>query len=290
MKTINLNTLRMFDAAARHLNFGHAAEELNLTQGAVAQQVRKLEADLGLKLFERHARGLRLTGPGRTYAASVQKGLNIIDEATHKLSPAPAKINLSLPPSLATKWLVPRLKEFMQANTTIEVNTIASEKLANFTSDGVTLAIRIGKHPKQASLKVRELSPLNMVAVCSPRLAERIGAAPELEDLTRHPLIHDEHNYWMKLIDSAGLDAPRASMSFNQTALAVDAAAAGEGVALVPRLIACSGLANGSLVEIWKNDAPLHDAYYLVWPSAAQPNAARDAMISWLLDEASKHT
>ena len=285
MHSINLNSLRMFDAAAQHLNFGNAAEELNLTQGAVAQQVRKLEGDLGLKLFERHARGLSLTGPGRSYAASVRKGLNIIDEATQKLVPAPAKLTLSVPPSLATKWLVPRLKDFMQAHPDIEVNTLASETLSNFTSDGVTLAIRIGKRPKQASLDTIELSPLNMVAVSSSGLAEKIGSPITLADLTRHPLIYDEHNYWMKLISDAGLDAPRAAMSFNQTALAIDAAAAGEGVALVPRLIAQGGLANGTLVEVWKNHETTQDAYHLVWPKAAAPKAPRDAMIDWLLEQ-----
>ena len=117
----------MFDAAARHLNFRLAAEELHLTQGAVAQQVRRLEADLGLSLFHRKARGLALTEIGRGYHISVRRALAIIDDATHKLRPQNTLVTLSVTMALASRWLVPRLGAFSRSNPDIETKIVVTE-------------------------------------------------------------------------------------------------------------------------------------------------------------------
>lgn len=138
MRSPNLNSLKMFDAAARHLNFRLAAEELNLTQGAVAQQVRRLESDLGLQLFYCKARGLALTEVGRRYHRPVSRALAMIDDATRKIQPESTSITLSSTPSFASKWLVPRLVSFSQAYPTIDVQTVASEGLANHRYLGVS--------------------------------------------------------------------------------------------------------------------------------------------------------
>ena len=143
MRLPNLNSLRMFDAAARHLNFRLAADELHLSQGAVAQQVRRLEADLGHKLFQRHARGLSLTDTGRSYHQPVRQALALIEDATNTLAPAEQRVTLSVPPSFASKWLVPRLPEFEAAHPGIELRVLAEEALSNFKRDGIDLAIRL---------------------------------------------------------------------------------------------------------------------------------------------------
>lgn len=286
MHQANLNALRMFDAAARQLNFRLAAAELNLTQGAVAQQVRRLEADLGLQLFYREARGLALTEVGRSYHAPVRRALALIDEATQKLRPENTRITLSVTPSFASKWLVPRLATFARAHPDIEVQVVANEQLANFQSDGVDLAIRKGRAPFAEGLHVELLAPLELHAVCSPGFAAELGPIERLEDFTAQPLIQDGHNLWASLFEEAGLPARRRFTQFNQTALAMDAAAHGQGIALAPRLLLNAELEQGRLVELWQDGRANQGGYYVIYPSDRQANPARDALINWLLAEA----
>ena len=143
----SLNALRMFDAAARRLNFGRAAEDLNLTQGAVAQQVRRLEADLGRKLFIRRARGLELTAEGRAYATEIRRSMEIIEEATRVFEAESRTLTLSVPPSFATKVLAPNLSAFSAHHPDIEVEIVASETIARFSGDDVDMAVRQGEPP-----------------------------------------------------------------------------------------------------------------------------------------------
>lgn len=286
MRTPNLNAIRMFDAAARHLNFRLAAEELNLTQGAVAQQVRRLEADLGLKLFRRKARGLALTEVGRGYHAPVRRALAMIDEATRQLLPAGARVTLSVTPSLAAKWLVPRLGRLAERYPDLDLQVVASEGLADFLSDGVDIAIRQGRPPFGAGLRAEALAPLDLMAVCSPGFAANAGPVAGSGDLARHPLIQDGHRHWDRLLDDAGAQGRRRILQVNQTALAVDAAANGQGIALAPRLLVAADLEQGRLAEIWRDEGGHRGAFYVVSPEAARPDPAREAVIDWLLAEA----
>lgn len=286
MRRPNLNSLRMFDAAARHLNFRLAADELNLTQGAVAQQVRRLEADLGNQLFHRRPRGLTLTEAGRNYFKSVRRGLAIIDDATQALRPEYSSVMLSVTPSFASKWLVPRLAAFAHAHPDIEVQTIADEGLANFQSDGVDVAIRQGPPPVGQELQVELLAPLELCAVCGPRLAGKIGPIRQLRDFNAHRLIQDSHNLWDRMLAEAGIVPARAAIQFKQTALAMDAAANGQGIALAPRLLVDMDLASGRLVELWRDEPSEQRGYYLVSPTNRQSNPAVVAVIGWILSEA----
>lgn len=284
----NMNSLRMFDAAARHLNFRHAAEELNLTQGAVAQQVRRLEADLGLQLFERKARGLALTEVGRSYHAPVRRALGLIDDATRKLRPGNARVTLSVTPSFASKWLVPRLADFASAHPDIEVQTVASEGLAGFKSDGIDIAIRQGRPPFGEGLCVELLAPLNLCAVCSPKFAHMVRPISSLEDFSAQPLIQDGHNLWDALFEEAGLEIDRRVVQFNQTALAMDAAANGQGIAIAPKLLVEAELARGRLVDIWQDLRPSSDGYYVICPEFEASTLANRTVIDWILLEAGK--
>ncbi len=284
MRTPNLNSLRMFDAAARHLNFRLAAEELNLTQGAVAQQVRRLEADLGLKLFHRVARGLTLTEIGSNYHAPVRRAIGIIDDATRKLRPENTRITLSVTPSLAAKWLVPRLSSFAQLHPGIEVQTVASEGLSNFQSDGVDIAIRQGRPPFGNGLHTELLAPLDLRAVCSESYAMTTDVIVRFEDFAKHQLIQDSHRHWDALFEKAGVTAPDRMMQFNQTALAMDAAANGQGVALAPRLLLDIEFAQGKLTQLWQDTQTEQSGYYIVYPHIQTPNATgRGEVIDWLL-------
>jgi LysR family glycine cleavage system transcriptional activator len=285
MREPNLNTLKMFDAAARHLNFRLAAEELNLTQGAVAQQVRRLEADLENQLFLRKARGLELTITGRNYHNSISQALAIINEATANLQPESSSITISTPPSFASKWLVPRLSSFLNMHPNIEVQTIANSGLANFKSDGVDLAIRQGKMPLSDELNVELLSPLILSAICSHDYAKKLPSALKLEDLATHQLIHDAHKNWLNLLDGAGIKPKQRIIQFNQTALAMDAASNGQGITLAPRILLNAATDSNRLVTIWEDDRNEQGGYYIVYPKKQKPSSARDVLIAWLLSE-----
>lgn len=285
MRTPKLNALRMFDAAARHLNFRRAAEELNLTQGAVAQQVRGLEADLGVKLFGREARGLSLTTQGREYHASVGRALGLIHQATQKLAPTPEQIRLSVTPSFATKWLVPRLPGFAAAHPDIDLQTDASEGLADFKSDGIDLAIRYGRPPFGENLEYEFLAPRNLSAVCSPELAKKISTISKVEEFVSHRLIEDGHSLWRPLLDQGDRGQHLRIMKFNQTALAMDAAANGQGIALAPYLLIEAEVARGELAVVWQDTTEYDRGYYLVWRERPSQAVALRTVIDWVMSE-----
>ncbi len=276
MRLPNLNALRMFDAAARHLNFGRAAEELHLTQGAVAQQVRRLEADLGHKLFHRHARGLTLTDTGRSYHAPVRQALALIRDATDTLAPAVQQVTLSVPPSFASKWLVPRLPEFAARHPDIDLRIVAEESLTDFKQGGIDIAIRQGSKPQESSLNSALLSLVDLVAVARPDSALIQEDALELADLAQHTLIQDGHRHWDHLLRQEGITGTGRVLQFNQTALAMDAAMNGQGIALVPRIF----LGSQPLTELWQAPRLGGQGFYVLWPSSQ--NRAK-TVVDWLL-------
>jgi LysR family transcriptional regulator, glycine cleavage system transcriptional activator len=280
----NLNSLRMFDAAARHLTFRAAAEELNLTQGAVAQQVRALEERIGLHLFDRKPRGLSLTPVGREYHVSVHRALELIETATNRLLPETARITLSVTPSLASKWLVPRLARFAAQHPEINLSIVASERLADFASDGVDLAIRQGRGNFAAGLQETLIAKTNLCAVTSPAFAASIEGRT-VADFIDQKLIQDGHNFWDELFASNSLVPKHRVMQLNQTALAMDAAANGQGIALAPMLLATDDIVSGKLVPLWRDTRVDVGGFYLVHPVNRRPNPAREKVKAWVLAE-----
>jgi LysR family glycine cleavage system transcriptional activator len=298
----------MFDAAARHLNFRLAAEELNLTQGAVAQQVRQLESKLGIQLFYRKARGLELTEAGRSYHLPVGRALEIIEDATLNLQPSTTDITLSVTPTFASKWLVPRLTAFSSAHPEIEVHTLASTDQANFQSDGVDLAVRFlytldgtglanfppdgvdfADYPEHSpfgrNLHCVQLVPLDLRAVCSPGFAKELAPIMQIEDFLELQLIQSDQNHWDRLFEEAGLRAHHRMIRFSHTTLAMDAAAHGQGIALAPRLLLNHELEQGRLVELWQDKRTDLGGYYIVYPRKRVSDQARDLLIEWMLSE-----
>ncbi|OUS39359.1 hypothetical protein A9R01_01730 ['Osedax' symbiont bacterium Rs2_46_30_T18] len=283
MRSPNLNALKMFDAAARHLNFRLAAEELNLTQGAVAQQVRRLEKDLQLQLFHRQPRGLKLTSIGQEYHRPIRRALALIDSATHNLQPLNPRISLSVPPSIASKWLVPRLGQFSQHYPDIDLQTDASERVVDFHRDEADIAIRQGFPPFPNNLQVELLSSFQLCAVSSPDLAKNIGIIENLQDLSKQRLIQDSHFRWDNFLEQFGKSDNQHILQFNQTALAIDAAANGQGIVLAPRLLLATEIAKGRLVCLWRDTEPDEGGYYLLCPTFRGPNPARDKVVEWLI-------
>jgi transcriptional regulator, LysR family len=191
-----LNALKVFEAVTRHLNFRLAAEELGVTQGAVAQQIRGLESSLGLKLFERLPRTLALTAAGAGYAVSVRQAFELIDEATRALRPEPDHLTLSVTPTFANRWMLPRLPAFTTAWPDIDLRVLASERLVQFHHEGVDLAVRYGRPPFGAGLDATLLFSQSVLAVVSPDLLAGLGDPQVRDSFERYALLHDGHHLW----------------------------------------------------------------------------------------------
>ena len=291
MQPANLNALKMFDAAARHLNFRLAGEELNLTQGAVAQQVRGLEANLKVALFHRRARGLELTESGREYQRQIRQALAIIESASAKLQRQNTQITLSVPPSFASKWLVPRLPVFATEYPEIDLQIIASEQLSDFKTDAVDIAIRIARAPFSPQLDVQLLADLNLCALCSAEFATQLPVINCAQDFLKHPLIQDSHYHWDSILEDVGSSNSAKILQFNQTALAIDAAANGQGIALSPLFLVAAEITSGKLVDLWQPKSnSTESAYHLLSLKSAPKNPAREKVIQWLLNEASSYS
>ena len=281
-----LNALKAFEASGRHLNFRLAAEEIGVTQGAVAQQVRGLEATLGVKLFERLPRGLALTEEGRSYLAPLRRAFAIIAEATEDLRPQPAVLTISVTPSFATRWLVPRLGQFTDANPDLRVKVDAAQRLANFRDDGIDIAVRQGTPPFGPGLAAELLFPLAFYAVCSPSLLAGAHPLRGPEDLAHHVLLHDAHGLWPLFLETvfAGRAKPAArAMNFSQTSLALDAAVAGQGVALASDPFVGDELAAGRLCRPFKESITGDLGFFVVAPRKPRHPGTVRRMWDWLV-------
>ncbi len=283
-----LNALKAFESSGRHLNFRLAAEEVGVTQGAVAQHVRALEADFQVKLFDRLARGLALTEEGRKYHAPVQRAFDLIRDATDDLRPQQGVVTISVTPSFATKWLVPRLAQFTDANRDLNVQIVASPELANFQDDGIDLAVRQGHAPKGSGLVSAALFPSEFYAVCSPALLE--GNHPLLtpEDLDHHTLLLDGHGLWPLFIEEVLTGKPMPTyrtIKFSQTAHAVDAALAGQGVALASDLFVADELSSGRLVRPFPQTVQKDLGFFIVAPRKTRNAVSVSRMWDWLIEQ-----
>ncbi|MFJ4374620.1 transcriptional regulator GcvA [Pseudomonas japonica] len=287
----SLNALRVFEVVARQLNFRRAAEELGVTQGAVAQQIRGLEADLEIRLFERLPRSLALTDAGRGYQASIRRAFELIAEATRALRPEPLHLTISVTPTFASKWLIPRLPDFTAAWPHIDLRVLATERLSSFHTDAVDLAVRFGQPPFGPGLETRLLFEQGIVAVASPALLERLGRPATLADLQRFALLHDAHNAWSQFCQQVfgqALPAAAQNLRFNQTSLAIDAAVAGQGLALASRLFVQADIDAGRLLRVFDKVLRADAGFYLVAPRKARNEATLALVQDWLLAQAAK--
>lgn len=277
-----LTALRAFEASARHLNFRLAAEELGVTQGAVAQQVRGLEARLGEPLFDRLPRGLRLTEAGRRFHAPLRRAFRLIEGAVEEFS-GQHQIVISVTPSFASKWLVPRLPDFTSKNLDIEVRVDAREGLADFNRDGVDIAVRQSRKPIAAGLQAQPLFSTEFMVVCAPDLATQVSGPA---DLLRHVLLSDSHGLWPLFLEHAGVQGKPRLMTFNQTGLAIDAAVSGQGFALANAALVAAELESGRLVRPF--DQVLVDdlGFYVVAPKRPRHPELVGKMRDWLLSQA----
>lgn len=293
-----LNALRAFEAAARRLSFTKAAEELSVTPGAISQHIRQLEDYAGTPLFKRTGRSVLLTDAAQAALPMVRDAFDQIAEAG-RLMQAPARkgrVMVSSAPSFASKWLAPRLDRFHSIYPDIEAWVSADSGLTDFTTADADFAIRYGAGDYDG-LKAEKMLDETVLPVCSPQLLEGVDAIRTPQDLAKHTLIHDESaevdpscpdwSSWLKargvgdVVD--GTRGPR----FNQSALAIEAAATGRGVVLAKLAIASADIASGRLVAPFADGSISVDyGYWLVWPKGRHQGEDVRAFIKWVKAEA----
>lgn len=274
-----LNALRAFEVAGRRLNFRVAAEELGVSQGAVAQQVRALEDHLGQVLFHRLSRGLALTAQGMSYLAEVSLAFDTLGAATDRLAIRQDRVTISVSPTVATRLLIPQIADLRQALQGVELRTIADEELPDFARDDVDIAIGPRRSPFPPGVEALLLIPPQVIAVISPKLLD--GGVPQRDaDILGLPLVHHCLDNWPKFLNvRETLPGPR----FSLTTLAIDAALAGQGAVVTPRAFVADELADGRLVQISERALPVEPGYYIVRRREAVPRAAAGAVWDWCI-------
>jgi LysR family glycine cleavage system transcriptional activator len=290
-----LNAVRAFEAAARHLSFTKAAEELNVTQAAVSHQVKALEERLQVPLFRRLNRGLVLTGAGASYLRELEDILDRLEQATQRLraSEATGVLTVSTSTSFAAKWLVPRLQRFRERRPDIDVRIDADDALTDFRRDDVDLAIRYGRGTYPGLSSVLLLQDI-VFPVCSPKLLEGPHPLREPSDLKHHTLLHDKDvvEDWLTWLRTAGVTGvdPARGPTFSHSAMLIEAAIAGQGVALGRRSMVARDLREGRLVQPFPLSLEAQFCYWIVCPesNAEKPKIAE--FRTWLLEEAASES
>jgi LysR family glycine cleavage system transcriptional activator len=284
-----LNTLPSFEAAARHLNFSRAADELHVTHGAVSRAVRNLEDHLGLRLMIRASRSVRLTPVGASFAAEIRNVLEHLAAATSAATGQTSRIvSVSTIDSFAARWLMPRLFRFRRAHGDIDVRVATSERLADFVSDGIDIAIRCGggQYP---GLSAELLMTEDHFPVCSPKLLKGRHPLRTPADLARHTLLHDVFTVdWAIWLRNAGIDSidPHRGPTFLSSDHAIQAAVRGEGVVLGRSALVADDLAAGRLVQPFELRLPAGFAYFVVYPPRALQRPSVKSFRDWLIAEA----
>lgn len=275
-----LNALRAFEVAGRRLNFRAAADELGVTQGAVAQQVRALEDHIGTALFLRQARGLALTPKGALYLADVTRAFETLSEATGRLLERPAMVTVSTTPTFASRLLIPRLADLQAVLPGVELRTIATEAVSDFERDEVDIAVRLARGPFASSLEAELLFHQDIIAVASPHLVKSSGLPLSLEALQGLPMLHDAHDLWQRFLPPKSV---RPGPKFNQTTLALDAALAGQGIALACQAFVQGDLDAGRLVRAAQKSMRVEASYYLVRRRSAIHSLQAETVWQWFL-------
>ncbi|MCH8951626.1 MAG: transcriptional regulator GcvA [Proteobacteria bacterium] len=295
-----LNSLRAFEAAARHLSLKKAAGELHVTPAAVSHQVRTLEEYCAKPLFHRLARALRLTEAGQAALPLLREGFDKLAEAAEAMR-AEERVGIltvSVAPSFGAKWLIPRLDRFHAAHPEFDVRIDATDALVTFAGDGVDVALRYGRGTYR-NLRSECLMSEVSLPVCSPRLLERDPPLRRPDDLRHHTLLHVQWKMeddaapnwrmWLRAAGVEGVDAERGPR-FSVEGMALEAAIAGQGVALAGAALVEGDLKTGRLVRPFPPSLSQATAfsYYVVYPEAKAGDPRVMAFRDWVLAEVAR--
>lgn len=287
----SLNGLRAFEAAARHLSFTKAALELNVTQTAISHQIRRLEEELGIRLFVRQSRALALTPQAADYLPNIRAAFQDLRTATDRLlrTGNDRVLTVSTLTSLAVKWLLPRLSPFQEQHPEIDVRITTSTELVDFRSSNVDAAIRYGRG-QWPGLRAEWLMAEDLFPVCSPKLVTGERALRKPEDLARVTLLHTAttRDDWRLWLTAAGLPVEMAQspgMTFDLAFMTVQAAIDGLGVAMGHTAYVADDIAKGRLVVPFNITMP-SAGYYFVTPQDKVITPAIGAFRDWLIETA----
>ncbi|WP_374632195.1 transcriptional regulator GcvA [Ferrovibrio sp.] len=294
-----LGALRTFEVVARHLSLARAADELCVTPAAVSHQIRALEDHLGVPLFRRMGRNIFLTDAGQACLPGIRDGFDRLVGAVNQIDSYGESgiLTVSVAPSFAVKWLVPRLDRFQLQHPGIDVRVSASNALADFATDDVDLAIRYGSG-RYPGLQVSRLLPESIFPVVSPDLLKdhKISQPADLRDQV---LLHDDSpdddqscptwQMWLRAAGMSDVDWNR-GLRFTQSSLVLEAAIHGKGIALAKATLAEADLASGRLVRLFSDATPLDFAYYLVGPERKMGLPKVAAFTDWMRSEAGQIT
>jgi LysR family glycine cleavage system transcriptional activator len=286
-----LNALKAFEAAARHESFTRAAEELCVTQGAVSHQVKALEAELAVKLFNRERQRLVITEAGKDYLTVVRDALDRIAVGTERLLQRQnaGVLTVSTSPDFAAKWLVHRLGHFAEAHPGIDLRVSATLHHVDFAREEVDLAVRHGEG-NWPGLDIVRLSAEQLFAVCSPKLISGRRRLNKPADILNFPLLHlDSRTDWTNWLQAAGLDGAEVVHGpvMNRASMVIDAAINGQGIALARTTLAAWDIINGRLVRPFAESLRLSKTYWIVCPRATATLPKIVTFRDWLLVEAS---
>ncbi|HEX6102123.1 MAG TPA: transcriptional regulator GcvA [Alphaproteobacteria bacterium] len=285
-----LNALRTFEAAARHLSFTKAADELFVTQAAVSHQIRTLEEHLGTPLFRRMNRALMLTDEGQALLPAVREAFDRLSAGVRRVQDlcCGGALTISTTPSFAASWLVGRLARFQALHPEIELQLSATARLVDFAREDVDCGIRYGMGD-WPGLVAQRLFQTALVPVCSPLLLDGPNPLRRPQDLMRHTLLHtlDEPDDWRLWLRAAAVDGvdPTRGLKFDSVPLVVQAAISGAGVGIGRRQLVEAELAAGRLVAPFDLELPDECAYYFVAPEGTADQPKVVAFRTWLLAE-----
>ncbi|WP_109341018.1 transcriptional regulator GcvA [Saliniradius amylolyticus] len=284
-----LNALKSFEAAARHLSFTRAADELFVTQAAVSHQIKALEEFLGFKLFLRKNRTLLLTEEGQAYYLAIKDIFIALQDATQKLLArgATGAITVALPPSFATQWLVPRIHKFTQQYPDIDVRIKAVDFDEGHLTDDVDVAVYYGRG-KWSGLHADKLHTEYLTPMCSPLLFQSGKPLETLDDLKYHTLLHDSSREawqrWIKHFNVLGMNVSQGPI-FSHSMLVQQAAAIGQGIALGHSVLARPDIQAGRLVCPFEEKLITKSAYYLVCNESQAELGKIATFRDWVLAE-----
>lgn len=291
VKLPSLNGLKVFECAARHMSFTKAAAELNVTQTAVSHQIRRLENELGIRLFHRFKERLELTSSGQTYLHGVSLAFNQLRFSTEQLLEGCSNttLNISTLATFAAKWLVPRLGSFRHEHPEIDIRLSASTDLVDFVVGGTDAAIRYGSG-EWKGLRADWLMADEIFPVCSPKLLTGNHPLTSLANLAHHTLLQvsgvtsDDWSIWL---EAAGLPADLtggARLTFDLALMAVQAAVDGHGVCIGRRAYVEDDLRGGRLIAPFGKSVTTDRAFYLVSPPDLANCSKVVALRNWLID------
>ncbi len=290
----SLNALRAFEAAARQESFTKAAAELCVTQGAVSQQVKGLEDELGVRLFRRERQRLVISEAGRAYLEVVRDAFDRLAMGTEHLlqQQKSGTLTITTSPNFAAKWLVHRLGRFSEAHPGIDLRVSASVQHIDFAREDIDLAIRHGDG-LWAGMHVTRLCTEELFPVCSPTLVRSRSPLRSPRDIRHYTLLHtndtDGWAHWLKRVAVNGVDFGR-GIVFNQASMTIDAAVDGQGIALARTALAAADLLCGRLVRPFRQALEAPYAFWIVCPKAVADLPKISAFRDWLLKEAASDT